>query len=209
MVGAISFVPFIGFLIWHAMNHHIPLFWASFAGFAVALLGIITIPKMRKLALKEAKHEYSEYLFLLPLFFSITLLQKTGFFDQFAKLLQEGIHNIGISHISWLQFLGTTFLSAILDNNVVADFISRALHGLDLGILHLFSMAQIAGYAVGGCWTHIGSAQSVVAYSFIRKEVNEHFTPFQWIKAMTPLILEIFILMTLIIYGRALFLNGG
>ncbi|OGR56687.1 MAG: hypothetical protein A2034_00605 [Elusimicrobia bacterium GWA2_38_7] len=209
VVGAISFVPFIGFLIWHAMNHHIPLFWASFAGFAVALLGIITIPKMRKLALKEAKHEYSEYLFLLPLFFSITLLQKTGFFDQFAKLLQEGIHNIGISHISWLQFLGTTFLSAILDNNVVADFISRALHGLDLGILHLFSMAQIAGYAVGGCWTHIGSAQSVVAYSFIRKEVNEHFTPFQWIKAMTPLILEIFILMTLIIYGRALFLNGG
>jgi Na+/H+ antiporter NhaD/arsenite permease-like protein len=87
----------------------------------------------------------------------------------------------------------------MLDNNVVADFASRALHGLEIGTLHLFSMAQIAGYAVGGCWTHIGCAQSVVAYAFIRKEVDEHYTPFQWIKAITPLILEIFVLMSVII----------
>ncbi len=33
-------------------------------------------------------------------------------------------------------------------------------------------MAQIAGYALGGCWTHIGSAQSVVAYSFIQRDVD-------------------------------------
>ena len=64
-------------------------------------------------------------------------------------------------------------------------------------------MAQIAGYAAGGCWTHIGSAQSVVAFAFIRKEIDVKFTPFDWIKSMTPIVLEIFILMTLVIYGES------
>ena len=199
-IGGLSFVPFIGFLIWHAMDHTVPLFLASFAGFAIALVGIFPISKMRRLALREAKHEYTEYVFLFPLFLSITLLQKTGFFNQLSTLLTYGIEKIGGSHLAYAQFIGAAFLSAILDNNVVADFASRALHGLDIGTLHLFSMAQIAGYAVGGCWTHIGSAQSVVAYAFIRKEIDQHFTPLRWIKSMTPIILEIFLLMTLVVY---------
>ena len=66
-----------------------------------------------------------------------------------------------------------TFLSAILDNNVVADFASRGLHGLDIDVLQLFAMAQIAGYALGGCWTHIGCAQSVVAFAFIQRDVDD------------------------------------
>jgi Na+/H+ antiporter NhaD/arsenite permease-like protein len=90
---------------------------------------------------------------------------------------------------------------------VVADFAGRAINGLELGTLHLFAMAQMAGYAVGGCWTHIGSAQSVVAYSFIRKEVDKHFTPFQWIKAMTPIVLEISIWVTIVVYGESWLLN--
>lgn len=203
-IGGLAFVPFVGLLIGHALDHEIPLFLASFAGFLVALTGIVTITKMRRLALREALHEYKEYLFLLPLFFSITLLQKTGFFDQLSQLLHHGIEHWGVSHIAYAQFTGATFLSAILDNNVVADFASRALHGLELGTLHLFAMAQIAGYAAGGCWTHIGSAQSVVAYAFIRREIDAHYTPLQWIKAMTPVILEIFVLMTLVVYGEAL-----
>ena len=80
------------------------------------------------------------------------------------------------------SFLGCTFLSAILDNNVVADFASRALEGLDVRLMHLFTMAQIAGYALGGCWTHIGSAQSVVAFAFIRRDVDERYTPLRWIR---------------------------
>lgn len=207
IIGGVSFIPFIGFLVWHGMNHNIPLFLASFAGFFVALFGIFPITKMRKLAFKEAKYEYMEYLFLLPLFLSITLLQKTGFFNQIAVFLHKGIELLGASHVAFAQFLGATFLSAILDNNVVADFTSRGLHGLELGVLYLFSMAQIAGYALGGCWTHIGSAQSVVAYAFIRKEVDEHFTPFQWIKAVTPTILEILIFITLVVYGEGLLLR--
>lgn len=202
-IGALSFIPFIGFLISHAVNHEISLMWASFSGFAIALIGIFHIPKMRKLALTEAKHEYTEYLFLFPLFLSITLLQKTGFFEQLAVMLHKGIDLLGVAHIAFVQFTGACFLSALLDNNVVADFASRALHGLDVGVIHLFSMAQIAGYAAGGCWTHIGSAQSVVAFAFIKKEVDEHYTPFQWIKMMTPIILEIFLLMTIVIYGEA------
>jgi Na+/H+ antiporter NhaD/arsenite permease-like protein len=183
-VGILSFIPFIGFLIWHAVHHNFPLFPASFAGFVVAFAGIFFISKMRRLALVEAGREYSEYLFLIPLFFCITLLQKTGFFNQITHLLHRGIETIGPSQLALAQFGGATVLSAMLDNNVVADFAGRALQGIEVGFLHLFAMAQIAGYAVGGCWTHIGSAQSVVAYAFIRKEIDEHFTPYQWIKAI-------------------------
>jgi hypothetical protein len=37
---------------------------------------------------------------------------------------------MGQGHVAFAQFLGCTFLSAILDNNIVADFASRGLHGL-------------------------------------------------------------------------------
>lgn len=206
-IGALALVPFIAMLVWHGGNHNVPLFLASFAGFLVAFLGITTIPRMRSLALREAKHEFAEYYFLLPLFFSITLLTKAGFFDQLQGLIQRGIEIMGLANVAFAQFLGCTFLSAILDNNVVADFASRALHGLDISVIHLFAMAQIAGYAVGGCWTHIGSAQSVVAFAYIRREVDEHYTPVQWIREMTPVILQILVLLTVIIYAEGALLK--
>jgi Na+/H+ antiporter NhaD/arsenite permease-like protein len=206
-IGALALVPFIAMLIWHGIDHDVPLFLASFAGFFVALLGIINIPRMRRLALREAKHEYSEYYFLFPLFLSITLLTKAGFFDQLQSLIHHGIETIGHGHMAFAQFLGCTFLSAILDNNVVADFASRALHGLDISVLHLFAFAQIAGYALGGCWTHIGSAQSVVAYAFIQRDVDEHYTPVQWIKEMTPVIVQILVVLAIIIYLESALLD--
>ena len=199
-IGILSFIPFIGFLIWHAVNHNFPLFPASFAGFVVAFAGIFFISKMRGLAMAEARREFAEYLFLIPLFFCITLLQKTGFFGQITQFLRWGLKTVGASQLAIAQFGGATVLSAMLDNNVVADFAGRALQGIEVKFIHLFAMAQIAGYAVGGCWTHIGSAQSVLAYSFIRKEIKEHFTPYQWIKSMTPVIIEIVILVILIVY---------
>jgi len=70
-----------------------------------------------------------------------------------AVILRDGIDKLGVSLIALIQFAGACFLSGSLDNNIVADFASRALHGLELGTLHLFAMAQIAGYAAGGCWT--------------------------------------------------------
>jgi hypothetical protein len=199
-VGAVALVPFIGCLIWHGVNHEVPLFIASFAGFAVALLGVIRLPKLRNLALREAKHEFAEYYFLFPLFLSITLLTKAGFFAALQGLLHHGIETAGPAHVAFGQFVGCTLLSAILDNNVVADFASRALHNLDVSVMHLFALAQIAGYAIGGCWTHIGSAQSVVAFAFIRRDVDEHYTPIQWIKEMTPVIIEIVVVLTGVIY---------
>jgi hypothetical protein len=206
-IGALALVPFIALLIVHGVNHEVPLFLASFAGFIVALLGIINIPKMRNLALREARHEYAEYYFLFPLFFSITLLTKAGFFDQLQSLIQRGIETVGHGHVAFAQFVGCSFLSAILDNNVVADFASRALLGLDISILHLFAFAQIAGYALGGCWTHIGCAQSVVAFAFIQRDIDEHYTPIRWIKEMTPVIIEILVLLTVIIYVESLLLH--
>jgi hypothetical protein len=202
-VGAVALVPFIGLLVWHGFNHEIPLFLASFAGFFVAVLGIGRIPKMRALAMREARHEYAEYYFLFPLFLSITLLTNAGFFSEVQVLVHEGIQVLGRAHVAFAQFLGCTFLSAILDNNIVADFASHALHNLSNSTLHLFAMAQIAGYALGGCWTHIGSAQSVVAYAFIQRDVDAHFTPIQWIKEMTPVILEMLVLIAVMIYAES------
>jgi Na+/H+ antiporter NhaD/arsenite permease-like protein len=198
--GALALIPFIAMLVWHGLDHRVPLFLASFAGFIVALLGIAKIPKMRALSLREAGHEYAEYFFLFPLFLSITLLTKAGFFDQIQNVIRHGTESLGASHVAFGQFVGSSLLSAILDNNVVADFASRALHGLPIDLMHLFAMAQIAGYALGGCWTHIGSAQSVVAYAFIRRDIDEDYTPVQWIKEMTPIILQLLLLITVLIY---------
>jgi hypothetical protein len=201
-VGTLSFIPFVGLLVVHAMNHAAPLFLSSFAGFCTAFLGIAFLPKTRRLALREARHEFKEYLFLLPLFLSITLLQKTGFFDQIAQLIQLGIDHLGRAPVALAQFGFCTVLSALLDNNVVADFAGRALKNLDVTLIHLFALAQIAGYALGGCWTHIGSAQSVVAYAFIQKEVDSRFTPFQWIKSMTPVIFQTAVFMTALLIAE-------
>lgn len=205
--GGLAVVPFVLFLVLHGVDHKVPLFPASFAGFLAALPGIAALTKTRALAMREAKQEYAEYYFLFPLFLSITLLSKAGFFDQVQTLIHSGIAALGHGHVAVAQFLGATALSAILDNNVVADFASHGLDNLDLAIVHLFAMAQIAGYAVGGCWTHIGSAQSVVAYSFIRREVDERYTPLQWIKDITPVIAQIAVLLTILIYLESALLN--
>jgi Na+/H+ antiporter NhaD/arsenite permease-like protein len=200
LFGVLALIPFVGLLILHGVDHRVPLFVASFAGFAVAILGIVAIPKMRALALREARHEYAEYYFLFPLFLSITLLSQARFFGGMQALVADGLQALGALPVAWGQFLGATFLSAILDNNVVADFASRALHGLDLSLLHLFAMAQIAGYALGGCWTHIGSAQSVVAYAFIHRDVDPLYTPTRWIREMTPIILEMLVVIAVLIW---------
>jgi hypothetical protein len=190
-------------LVVHGIDEDVPLFLASVAGFVAALPAIWRIPKMRGLALREARLEYAEYYFLFPLFVSITLLTSAGFFDAMQGLIRTGIETMGQAHVAFAQFLGSTFLSAILDNNIVADFASRGLHGLDVNVLKFFAMAQIAGYALGGCWTHIGCAQSVVAYAFIQRDVDAHYTPVQWIKEMTPVIIRILGLMAVLIYAES------
>jgi hypothetical protein len=199
-IGALALAPFAALLVAHGLNHSIPLFLASFAGFAAALPGIVHIPKMRALAIREAMQEYAEYYFLFPLFLSITLLTAAGFFNEMQSLIVYGVQILGRSHVAYAQFLGSTFLSAVLDNNVVADFASRGLRGLDTDILHLFAMSQIAGYALGGCWTHIGCAQSVVAYAFIQRDVDDRYTPIQWIRDITPVVIQIFVVLTALIY---------
>jgi hypothetical protein len=199
-IGACSLIPFIAVLVVHAIANEVPLFLASFAGFLAALPAIVRIPKMRALSMREAKLEYAEYYFLFPLFLSITLLTSAGFFDVMQSLVSSGVALLGQAHVAFVQFLGSTFLSAILDNNIVADFASRGLHGLETNVVHFFAMAQIAGYALGGCWTHIGCAQSVVAFAFIQRDVDSGYTPVQWIREITPVIVQIMALMAVLIY---------
>lgn len=162
---------------------------------------------MRALAFREAWHEYAEYFFLFPLFVSIGLLTSAGFFDGVHRLLERGVAVAGPAHVAFGQFVGASLLSAILDNNVVADFASRALLGFDTMLLQLFAMAQIAGYALGGCWTHIGSSQSVVAYAFIQRDVDEHYTPAQWVTEMTPLLVKLTVVIAVLIYAESLLIT--
>jgi hypothetical protein len=204
--GGLAIIPFAVMLILHGVEHRVPLFLASFAGFLFALPAIADIPRMRALAWREARTEYAEYFFLFPLFVSITLLTAAGFFDSIEAVVRHGVRALGPSHVAFAQFLGSTVLSAILDNNIVADFASRGLPNLDLPVLHLFAMAQIAGYAIGGCWTHIGSAQSVVAYAFIQRDVDDRYTPVGWIRDITPAILQILAAITVVIYLESLVL---
>jgi hypothetical protein len=203
-IGAAALVPFVLLLAAHSWDHRIPLFAASFAAFLAALPAIFMIPNMRRLALREAIQEYAEYYFLFPLFLSITLLTSAGFFDEMHRVITAGMAAIGRANMAVAQFYGCTVLSAILDNNIVADFASRGLRGLEVGVLRLFAMAQIAGYALGGCWTHIGCAQSVVAYAFIQRDVDEQYTPIQWIREMTPVIFTTLVALTALIYLESL-----
>ena len=203
MFAAAALVPFVALLVVHGITPRVPLFAASFAGFAVAFAGVGRIPGLRAEALKEAREEYAEYYFLFPLFMSVTLLGKAGLFDRAPALIQSGIGLFGRAHFAWLQFMGSTLVSAILNNNVVADVASRALRGLDTPSLHLFAMAQIAGYAVGGCWTHIGCTQSVVAYAFIQRNLDPGYTPLQWIRDVTPIVVEMLMVITAIIYAES------
>jgi hypothetical protein len=206
-IAVFSLVPFIALLVVHGIWEEVPLFVSSFAGFAAALPAVWRIPNMRRLAMRETILEYAEYYFLFPLFVSITLLTSAGFFDVMQSLIHAGIETLGQAHVAFAQFLGATFLSAILDNNIVADFASRGLHGLDLRVLQFFAMAQISGYALGGCWTHIGCAQSVVAYAFIQRDVDAAYTPVQWIKEMTPVITQILAVMAVLIYAESFILK--
>jgi hypothetical protein len=205
--GGLAIIPFAVMLILHGVEHRVPLFAASFAGFLFALPAIADIPRMRALAWREARTEYAEYYFLFPLFVSITLLTAAGFFGGIERTVQYGIAVLGPSHVAFAQFLGSTGLSAILDNNIVADFASRGLPNLDVTVLHLFAMSQIAGYALGGCWTHIGSAQSVVAYAFIQRDVDDRYTPFAWIRDITPAIVHMLVAIGAVIYLESLVLR--
>ncbi len=199
--GMLAFLPFIGLLLWHATDHDVPLFYSSFVAFSCAFWGIASHPKMRSLALHEAAEEYKEYLFLFPLFLSITMLTAIGFFDQMKEIIEEAVLRIGRGHVAVIQFVGTNILSAMLDNNVVADFASRAIDGMP--DMFLFAAAQIAGYTVGGSLTHIGSAQSVVAFAYILRHVDPNFTPWDWIRAMWKLCLVMSIALIAVIYMMA------
>jgi Na+/H+ antiporter NhaD/arsenite permease-like protein len=197
--GLIAFAPFVVLLLWHARNHTVPLFASSFAGFACAMLGLSSAA--RRDACHEAVEEYKEYLFLIPLFLSITMLSAVHFFDPIQVALRQT--QTSPAHLAAIQFIGSGLLSALLDNNVVADFASRAIDGLP--DMLLYAAAQIAGYATGGCLTHIGSAQSVVAYAYIRRLLHPGFTPWAWIRAIWKLIAAISVCLTLAIYLMAYF----
>jgi hypothetical protein len=53
----------------------------------------------------------------------------------------------------------------------------------------------------------VGCAQSVVAYAFIQRDLDRRYTPVQWIKEMTPVIVKILVVMAATIYVESAILN--
>ena len=49
--------------------------------------------------------------------------------------------------------------------------------------------------------------QAVVAFAFIKRDVDEHYTPVQWIKEMTPVIIETLVVLMVVIYVESLLLK--
>ena len=47
----------------------------------------------------------------------------------------------------------------------------------------------------------------MLAYAFIRREVDDRYTPLQWIKDITPVILQIAVLLTTLIYLESALLD--
>jgi hypothetical protein len=46
-----------------------------------------------------------------------------------------------------------------------------------------------------------------VAFAFIQRDVDKHYTPIQWIKEMTPVILQILVLITILLYAESALLT--
>jgi hypothetical protein len=46
-----------------------------------------------------------------------------------------------------------------------------------------------------------------VAYAFIQRDVDETYTPVQWIKEMTPIILKVLVVITVLIYIESFLLE--
>jgi len=195
--GLLGFLPFVGMLIWHGQNPAVPLCFSALAGYATARFGLPC--PARRAADREGWQEYQEYFFLVPLFLSIAFLTASGFFGPIRTAIVES--QVGASHLAVVQFIASLVLSALLDNNVVADFAGRAIIGLP--DMPLYAAAQIAGYATGGCLTHIGSAQSVVVYAYILRHIDPTFTPWQWIQAIWRVIFIIAAAFTAALYVMA------
>jgi Na+/H+ antiporter NhaD/arsenite permease-like protein len=206
-VALAGLASFVALLVLRAVHVRYPLFFASFAAFGVAFFGIAGVPSLRSLAWRDARREFGEYLFLLPLFLSIALMKDAGLFDDAQVLLGRGIASAGETPVALAQFAGCTGLSAILDNNIVADIASRALPPVAAGVLRLFATAQILGYALGGCLTFLGSAQSIIAYAFITRTIDRRYTPGDWTRDMAPLGLTIFVLLGAIVAVEGLLLG--
>ena len=183
-----------------------PLFLASFAGFFAAWPAISSIPKMRSLAVREARQEYGEYYFLFPLFLSISLLTTAGFFEGMSGCF------IRVSELSerpmWRSRSSSdrpfSPPSSITTSSPTSP---RALLGFDVKTLHLLRWRRSpATPSVVAGRTSAARNQSWPMHSS-SATWTRHFRPVQWIREMTPVIIKILVVMAAIIYSESAILN--
>lgn len=164
---------------------HAPVALAPLLGAIVVIAGLGRARALHSLILRRTREEFSGYVFLVPLFLLVGLLVEAGFFATPQRWVADHVRSGASITLGLVQFAGCTFLSAVLDNNIVADFASRILVGMPDDTIRYFSLAQIQGYALGGCLTHIGSAQSILAFEYIKRTIRPDYTPSRWVRDMS------------------------
>ena len=207
-IGALALLPFMAMLVVHGVYHQFPLFIAAFVGFLAALPAIGRIPRMRGLAPRRGPDDSAVSIF------SVSAVPVDYAADHGGVLRPHGVTDLrryeplGHAPVALVQFLARRCFPPFSTTTSSPTLPRADCTMLDLNIVHLFAMAQIVGYALGGCWTHVGCAQSVVAYTFIQRDVDEHYTPMPvWMKEMTPVILKILLVMAAIIYAESAILG--
>ena len=207
MIGALALAPFVALLVMHGINRDVPLFLASFAAFGVAFLGIVRIPTCAALRCAKPTRYTRRTTFCSPLFLSITLLTSAGFFEGLKTLVQQGIATLGHGHMAFGQFRAAPS-SRQSSTTTSSPTLRRgrwrtSMSGSCISSRWRRSRAMRSVDA----WTHIGCAQSVVAFAFIQRDVDKHFTPVEWIKEMTPVIIRILVLVTILLYAESALLT--
>ena len=200
MIGALALVPFIALLILHGVDHDVPLFLASFAGFAVAL----------------ARHrQHSEDAgagaargpprirgVLLP----VSAVSVDHAADAGRVLRPDGGADSQRRRIAWPR---PGRVGPVLRRHVpLGD--SRQQHRRRLrvprarqtsicrcSICSRWRRSRVTRWAAAGR-TSDRRSRSSRTRSFSATS-TPRFTPVQWIRQMTPIILEMFALITVVI----------
>jgi hypothetical protein len=83
---------------------------------------------------------------------------------------------------------------------VVADFASRGLLGFDVDVLRLFAAGTDPRLRARRMLDTHRVCASVSPVRPSERDLDKHYTPVQWIKEMTPVIVQILVAMTALIY---------
>lgn len=138
---------------------------------AAGLLAIVAVqPNARRYILGQTRHNMAETLFLIPIFLTISELNRAGAFEYLGKSL---LH-LGSPSATGMGILaGSAFFSAVADNVAVIDVLTNLIvHHAEWAF---FALAAIVGTALGGFASPIASVQAVIMSTILRRVATVSF----------------------------------